>query len=631
MKEFKELHYDGEFRWNYYYPISCALDFHFEYAIKTKNGKPIKRKYADREIADGVAAIVGWKFIIENRYYEGERIDEFKEILDTELFDKEKRIICFCHHLDRIYDFIKHEFKITDIFAIAGKGKVSMVLDKYLELRDVEFIGTEDWRKFSDKYYDVERLFDFAKYFWKDIVTDKKAPLTLQQVISTELKNRMTKDDKKEVYDLFPKNRWAYTEAMCFLYIGGYCDKCEPDSDLVHIKGKICHIDFKTSYVARMLTEYYPMSAFERADVGGLDKALKEKCCIIKFTAKNVFSPKIRFLSNAKFISAENPMYDKSRRLIKADSVTLLLNEMDFEIFCRCYRHDSLFIEDLYVADRGQLPKYVRSVAEDYFQAKETSEGIDKAWAKACTEVVYGATVKGLYNVKDKEWDDIRKQAILSPYWGIWTSSHARYALISVILMIGDDFLYSDTDSIYFTSPIEHIHLIEEYNTNRRLKMFKYCFDNGKIYEVFKDLGTFTYKDGATQDHFTIDEFICPGPKRYAYRGECGFVTKIAGAKKQYLKDGKLVNAWEKLYTPDEFFSIYNDRRKVPDIIHCVDEGIDESCVLLYKGKVFTSKSYRLEYDVNTKISTIDMLQYAKEAEQELQKEFDRFGREKRR
>lgn len=80
---------------------------------------------------------------------------------------------------------------------------------------------------------------------------------------------------------------------------------------------------------------------------------------------------------------------------------------------------------------------------------------------------------------KPEDFSSCTSSFILSPYWGIWTSSYARFNLLSIIWEVGqdsesfevegktvqtNDTLYCDTDSLYFINPDKHRHIIESWN-----------------------------------------------------------------------------------------------------------------------------------------------------------------------
>lgn len=619
----KVNHFNGEPNWDYYMEVPAAFNF---------------KIYNDT--ATQTAAVVKWEFATDDMYIHGDDFDKLKLSLEFikskyDLGEKYKLIV-FTEDLDLLYHFIKNEFS-CEVFNVGGKGIGICCIDDAIELREVKFIATEHWNEFTTSNKKIEALLEYAHYYFDNVImwhkyktkvhTDDltaKLPLTIQEVIKNKISDNMTKTDKAFIESIYPE-RDEYLMAKKYLYIGGFCDTATKEK----VSETIGHIDFKTSYVARMLTEKYPMSKFKKVDVSTLEQSLKNNCCIIKVRYTNFKVKRLGFLNKDKAYKFENiKTREYDAKIYSADSITFFLNELDFELVSQCYTYDTIEVLSLYVADKGQLPKYVRKVAEECYAAKETRSGVDKIWAKMCTEVIYGACAKGLYGIQDKAWKDFRDKAILSPYWGMWTASHARYALISFAILLGSDWLYSDTDSIFFKNPYLHVQLIEKYNEARRAIMYKYCAENGIDYNVFSELGTFTYEDGSNKDKFVISAFKSLGPKRYIFSIGKKIVPKIAGFKKQYKVGDELVNIWSKTFGNDEtMYNEFKDNRKMRDIIK-VTKILDKPYDLIYNGKVYHCKSGKFTGFIVSNISFEDVVNKAADMEAELKEIQKELGRE---
>jgi hypothetical protein len=57
--------------------------------------------------------------------------------------------------------------------------------------------------------------------------------------------------------------------------------------------------------------------------------------------------------------------------------------------------------------------------------------------------------------------------------WGIWVTAYARRNLWSAILNVGNDYVYSDTDSIKALNFETHQPYIDAYNKEITFKLFK--------------------------------------------------------------------------------------------------------------------------------------------------------------
>lgn len=600
--------------WDDYMPIPAALSIHVESSLAQK-----------------AAAIVGWKAKIGKAGYSGSGASDLYDFLEEQSKRLGKRkMIFFTPDLSLYYHFLKK--KVDDFFEVACRGKAYLRIGQ-IELRDPKYVFA-DWEMCSDAKLEIEQLIDFADFFYTCIADKTHVPLTTQQVVKHMLKSRMTVADKLLVYNLAPSTKEGYDYVMAHLFIGAYCDAVHTEP----LEEMLGHVDFVTSYAARMLFDYFPMSKFEQWPIEDLDKALRTKCCQIEATLYGVKAKTIRFLSKKRVVSYEGAEIDKIGRIKKADKLQVCLTELDFDLLRKCYDFDSITIDDLWVADRGELPEYVRSVAEELYAQKASSPKgtVARAWAKIQTEMLFGGSVKAIYTEKGESWHDVRmKKMYMSPYWGIWCISHARYALLTVAMMLGEDFVYSDTDSLYFRHPLFHIQTIEKYNAIQRDKAFRYCTEHGLDYETYKDLGSFGYEDGSDAEKPTIVRFTALGPKRYIYtfleEGERKVVVKIAGYAKQYDKDGKVVSAWEYHFPDeDELYLHFHDDFKIQDIQQVVQSHDDETCMLIYKGKGYVSDSYALVYGIKTHTSVHDRYMEMAEAEAIIQGKQYEAGKEER-
>ena len=114
------------------------------------------------------------------------------------------------------------------------------------------------------------------------------------------------------------------------------------------------------------------------------------------------------------------------------------------------------------------------------------------------------------------------KRAFMVYQWGVWVTAHARRELQEVIDLAGDNFVYTDTDSVKYIGDLD----LTEYNARireRSLSNGAYADDaKGKrhymgIYEVEQD----------------YDRFITLGAKKYAYEQDGHCHVTCAGVNKK--------------------------------------------------------------------------------------------------
>lgn len=612
--------------WEDYLWAPAALSVHIEQNLNQPVLHPRMTKIG--------AAIVGWRAKINGEGYSGGGAGDLVKLFKEDLPKKygNKYILMHVPNLEELSYFLKRHYSEDDTFYVDKRG-LGVLRIGCVELRDPKYLF-EDWEMINNAEEDIDCIYGFAKWYWDNVVEPRFIPLTTQQVIKKRIKANMTNKDKAFVRTLVPYYESTYKEAMQYLFIGAY----QGCLQTIELKEHVGHVDFKSSYSARLMLDYFPMSAFEEADIEDLEKCLRTKCCQVYCTLYNVHASSIRFIGKKRIKSFVNAEFDAQLRLVNADKIELILTELDFDLLRKFYKFDSITIDELWVADRGPLPKYVRDVVADCYASKEMAErgSVDRAWAKICSEMCYGTTVKAVYKRKDESWKDIReKKLYLSPYWGIWCVSHARYALLTTAMQLGQDFIYAHTDSLYYTNPVFHVQVIEEYNRNQENKVFRYCTENGLDFNIFKNLGKFAYEDGADATHPTIVRFKAIGPGQYIYTfinddNERELVVKAAGYIKQWVKDDKEMSIWEYTFTEEEdLYLNFEQGVKIKDLQKYIIPK-NEPCTLIYDGKVYTSETYAIIGYKWTRSDFKDRLIERREAEAKLRGEQYDAGKEQR-
>lgn len=586
------------------------------------------------DLEQQAAAIVGWKAKIGSEGFSGQNVSDLINFFATlEETYGGRTVIFFTPMLDTTYEFIKSF--CDESFDVDGRGIGVCRLGK-VELRDPKFLF-EDWKKIKPSKDKIERLVGFAEWAFDCVFEKNFAPLTTQQVIRHRIKSRMSSSDKLYVYSLLPKYEENYHNAMDHLFIGPYSDALE----LEEINEPVGHVDFKTSYGARLLLDYFPVTPFKKEAIENLEESLRTKCCKVHCTLYDVQASSIRFISKKRAVSYEvedeKEDIDKLGKIKKAKKLELLLTELDFDLLKKFYKFSSIEINKLWVADRGPLPDFVTDTVAECFEAKEMADrhSVERSWAKALTEMCYGACVKAVYRKDGETFNDVKeKKMYLSPYWGIWCISHARYALLTTAMLLGNDFIYAHTDSLYFTNPLFHVQVIEQYNENQENKIFRWCATHNRDFEIFKNLGKFCYEDDSTAQTPTIVRFLAAGTNRYVYtveqNGVREVVVKAAGYTQQWRKGDKLVNIWEYAFDDeDELYASFNDHVKLVDLQRKVVPKKGQ-CTLIYKGKKYVSPTYALVYYSKTNCSFVDKLVMAEEAQKLLDGKREESGKEKR-
>lgn len=127
------------------------------------------------------------------------------------------------------------------------------------------------------------------------------------------------------------------------------------------------------------------------------------------------------------------------------------------------------------------------------------------------------------------------KNRFLYYAWGVWVTAYARFNLWTGILAIGDDYVYSDTDSIKFLNPDNHQDYIEMYNqklSEKQSKVIEHYNLNPELFKpktiegIEKPIGVWDFEG-------LYSRFKTLGAKRYLSEHEDELEITIAGLSKK--------------------------------------------------------------------------------------------------
>lgn len=265
-----------------------------------------------------------------------------------------------------------------------------------------------------------------------------------------------------------------------------------------------------------------------------------------------------------------------------AERLGITVTEQDFITYSNFYQWDEFSVTNFRYYDKHYLPKNFVKAVLDLFATKTRLDGTPEEYvnymiSKNMLNSVYGMSVTnpvrdeieytdGEY-IKTKAdlekaidtYNKAKRRFLFYP-WGVWIAAYARRNLFTGIEAVGDDFVYSDTDSIKLLNPDSHRSYFDAYNLRVTSKIslaaqyhhideseFSPLNPKGKA----KTLGIWDY-EGIYLDFKTL------GAKRYMYRDDSGHHLTLAGANKKmtmkYLEQ-----------TGDPFENFNDDLRIPPD------------------------------------------------------------------
>lgn len=485
--------------------------------------------------------------------------------------------------------------------ALTAKNLVSHKIDKLVGDLDYNLIRHEHTplTKTELKYcaYDVIIVIAYIREQIEEYGNITKIPLTnTSRVRNFVRKNCFYGFKEKKSYSQYQK----YHEIMAcltltsdeykllkFCFQGGFTH-----ANYTKVGQKISNvysIDFTSSYPAVMLSELYPMS--KPTSLGSVPRETMEQkiqlkykgyMFIVRFT--NIVSIRQEmYISEHKCTRTKN-IISNNGRVFSAESLITSMNDIDYNICKNCYKWDNVEFFNVYEFTLDYLPKPIILSIIDLYKKKTELKGVagyenEYLKSKGMLNSVYGMCVTDIvrdeifYNdewssckadieTKIEEYNESKNRFLYYP-WGVWVTAYARKNLWLGILAIGNDYIYSDTDSIKFTNYEKHKKFIELYNTNIEKKLKEMC----KHYNIlFSDLKPKTNKGiekliGVWDYEGCYQYFKTLGAKRYIYCEDDKLHITVAGLSKNYGGD-----YLSKKYNNDmnKIFSAFNDDLYIP-------------------------------------------------------------------
>lgn len=272
------------------------------------------------------------------------------------------------------------------------------------------------------------------------------------------------------------------------------------------------HVDYKSHYPAREQLNYTPVEDFKlfysksqdngEVDQKEINKLLDTHCCLVHIVFNNLRLKKgvtLPCLSKSKvqnfyecdFINDLGARGTDNGKVIDClGRAAVVCTEIDLKWIFKQYDNDGWEIIELYIAKRGRVRESTRKVIDDYFIIKESEEsGVYRDKIKNKLNGIYGMFATDpirpdiTYNYDTHEWSESRDippeyiQEKIDKYYsnrnnftyypqGVYTTAHARDCLLYVVSeVIGyDNYIYSDTDSVFYIKSPEVEKRIAQYN-----------------------------------------------------------------------------------------------------------------------------------------------------------------------
>lgn len=547
-----------------------------------------------------------WVFGLNGRCIRGRTWSEFlavcEELIEVYGLNYEKRLIIYVHNLSYEFQWFKNYFDWEKVFSTDMRKPLYAITKQGLEFRCSYLLSGYSLEKLGENLtkYKVNKKVGDLDY---KLIRHSETPLTDKEwgyilndglVVMAHIQEEIERlgDITKipltktgYVRDLCKENclrgqnKFTYTKGMKRLqmtvddykqlkraYSGGFTH-----ANLNYVGKLIKNVhsyDFSSSYPAVMLSEKYPMSKAYTVEIKNEEQFrdyLNAYCCMFDVEFYNIRS----ICSYENYISVSRCAIDKNSivnngRIVEADYISLTVTEQDFFTISELYTWDKIGIKNFKYFYKGYLPKDIIYTILELYRKKTELKGVkgkevEYLVSKGMINSVYGMCVTdpckdenefyehkwvvnkaNLYELIEK-YNKNNQRTLFYP-WGVWVTAYARRNLFSGIEEFGDDYIYSDTDSIKVLNIEKHIKYIEDYNKKITQKI-KACLNHYKLNEsmahpktikgVEKPLGVWDYEG-------KYDRFKTLGAKRYITERDKELSITIAGVSKEsglkYLK-----------------------------------------------------------------------------------------------
>lgn len=484
-----------------------------------------------------------------------ELIKLFRWIVDTYNLDDDVRVVIFVHNLsyDMTYlsGWLHEEFGKGEILALKSRKiltvrfgglefRCSYLLSnmslaqwgKKLKCNITKMVGAIDYNEIL--YVDSELDTTAWEYMINDVAALKECiyramyydkdtvatiPLTSTGYVRRDIRRATRKDKKYHKWFLKCRMSPRVYQLLRYAFSGGLTHENRfYGGKTVYDVG---HIDYKSRYPSSQELDPMPagpfMCYFDKRQDGVLDEnkfkeLLQSQCCLIHIIFNNLRLKRgvtLPILSKSHVLSFmmcrftndwDVPGTDNGKCINVYGPVAIVCTELDLKWILDQYDTDGYEVQELYVAEKGMIPRCIRNVVNDYFIGKETlPDGIFRDKQKNRLNGIYGmfatdpVRLDVTYDWETMKWSELKDlsdemiEEKLNKFYnsrnsftyyahGVWTTSLSRNDLAyAVKYIVGYElYLYCDTDSVFYKESPEIEARIEQYNKEaieRNIKM----------------------------------------------------------------------------------------------------------------------------------------------------------------
>lgn len=380
------------------------------------------------------------------------------------------------------------------------------------------------------------------------------------------------------------------------------------------IDEKVHSMDFTSSYPYVLLSEKFPMGKARNVSPKSeeeFNRYVDNYCCIFdielfEVKEKIVFE---NYISQSRCIHLERGVINNGR-VSSADYLATTITEQDWSIIKEYYDFSAYKIRNMKIYSKDYLPINFIKAMLNLYEKKTTLKGVlgkevEYMNSKEQLNSMYGMCVTDICRpeiVYSDTWEKnipdfdeaveknnkSLKRFLFYP-WGVWVTAYARRNLFKAISELGEDYVYSDTDSVKFLNYERHQQFFENYNINVFNRLNTIAIKRGLNFNQInpKTMKGTTKLIGAWDYEGYYTMFKTLGAKRYMVVKDDELTITVSGLNKRTVVPYLL----GRYKTFENVFKHFNEGLYIPanytgKLTHTyVDEGFKEF-VRDYEGNI---------------------------------------------
>ena len=510
-------------------------------------------------------------------------------------YDK-RHLVIYIHNEGYEFQFMRKRFNFVNVFAVDERKPIYAITEDGIEFRDSYILSALSLEKVGEglRYHHIKKAVGNLNY---RLIRHSQTPLEPEEVVYcvndvfvgmayideqimeygdiTKIPLTNTGRVRDYTRKRCMKNK-GYHKLMRYLTIGSVDEMLQLKrafaGGFTHANScnmgitfeEVFSMDLCSAYPAVMLYCGYPMSRAVRRSIKSYKQLwyfLHNFCCVfdVEFTnLRSVDNAPDHYISSSKCVFLEGSKYNDNGRVVEAEKVRITLTDVDFKIINKWYKWDDLKVTNFNTYKRGYLPKeIVECVLEFYKNKTELKDIPDKVEEymknKGMLNSIYGMMVtdiiRDLIEFDGMEWntEEANMEECLNEYnnshsrflyypWGVFITAYVRNIIWGAIGELGDDYIYSDTDSVKFKYMEKHKAYFDGFNEFVVGKLNEAMEHYGIEYEGNCNPKTIKGKEkiiGVFELDGVYKRFKTLGAKRYMYETDDGINITVSGVNKK--------------------------------------------------------------------------------------------------